>query len=350
MTIREIAIECGVSVATVDRVINKRGKVRPETEARIAKILEQSGYSKNIAARALAIRKDYPTIGVLVSSEGNPFFDEVLAGIRRAQAELTDLGVSLIVRTMHGYCADTQLKIIDELTPSISALVLHPIDDPRIVSKISELQKNNIPTITINSDLEHSVRLCYVGSDYMQGGQTAAGLMCLATQGKRQLGILTGVDTILGHRQRLRGFEEYLTKTCSRIRIIARASAEDDDYQAYLATLKLLRNNPRIDTLQLIAAGLHGVCEAVLELKKNRCVCLFAFDQIPATEAAMKNGFLKAVVSQQPFEQGYQAIRAAQNVILTGSPVNEKVIMENQIYIYENLKSINVKAGKLDKI
>lgn len=337
MTIREIAAMCGVSTGTVDRVINGRGKVRPDTEARVLKALEKAGYTKNITARALAIHKAAPIIGVVVSSEGNPFFDEVLSGFRRAEADVADFGMTVAIETMRGYNTVEQLRRIDRLAETISALVLHPIDDPRIAAKIADLNAGGIPTVTVNSDLEHSQRRCYVGSDYARGGQTAAGLMRLATHGKRRLGIVTGVDTLLGHRQRLRGFETHLTATCPRIEIVARRSAEDDDDRAYAATRAMLRADPMIDTLQIIAAGLTGVCEAIRDLKMEKQIRLFAFDHIPATKAQMESGLLKAVVCQQPFQQGYQSVRAAADIILSGAPSSEKLIMENQICILENL-------------
>ena len=336
-TIREIAAECGVSAATVDRVLNGRGKVRPATEARILEALEKAGYTKNIAARALALRKDSPTIGIVIASEGNPFFDEVLAGIRRAEAEVMDFGVSVKLRTMRGYHTQEQLQHIHDLAPDISALVLHPIDSPRIVEAIEELSQRAVPTVTVNSDLEHSERRCYVGSDYVKGGQTAAGLMHLATLGKRRLGILTGVDTLLGHRQRQHGFESHLKAISPRIETVARRSAEDDDEQAYAATRAMLRADPMIDTIQLLAAGLTGVCEAIRDMGLEKRIRLFAFDNIPATESMMRNGLLEAVVCQQPFQQGYQAVRAALDIVLSGAPSSERLIMENQICILENL-------------
>ena len=337
MTIREIAEKCGVSTATVDRVINGRGKVRPATEARVLDELSAAGYSKNIAARALALRKDSPTIGVIVASEGNPFFDEVLVGIRRAEAELADLGVSVLLKTMRGYNAEKQLAKMEEMAEKVSALVLHPIDDPRIAAGIADLAARGIPTITVNSDLENSARRCYVGSDYVKGGQTAAGLMRLATHGERKLGILTGVDTLLGHRQRLHGFESHLEAFCPRIEIVDRRSAEDDDERSYLATRDMLREHPEIDTLQVIAAGLQGVCAAVEEETRTRRLELFAFDNIPATEHKMQSGLLRAVVCQQPLQQGYQSVRAALDIVLSGTIASERLIMENQICILENL-------------
>ena len=77
MTIKEIAAMCGVSRGTVDRVLNHRGRVKPETEQAVRAALEQAGYTKNIAGRALTVRRLAPRIGVVLCCLGNPFFDEM---------------------------------------------------------------------------------------------------------------------------------------------------------------------------------------------------------------------------------------------------------------------------------
>ncbi len=337
MTIREIAEQCKVSTATVDRVLNSRGKVRPDTERKILKALEKAGYTKNIAARALAIRKASLVVGVVISSKGNPFFDEVLEGIARAEGELADYGITLRLSLMRGYNPQEQLALISDMEQDVTALVLHPIDDPSIVQKVAELADRGIPTVTVNTDLEGSRRRCYVGSDYEKGGHTAAGVVRLALQGKARLGILTGVETLQGHRKRLHGFETHLRQFCPEVEIVARRSAQDDDESAYAATRALLEEDPAIDTLMLIAAGLQGVGDAISDMKKQKQIRLFAFDNIPSTAAMMRSGLLKAVVCQQPFQQGYLSVKAAMDIILSGAPASEEMITENQICILENL-------------
>lgn len=337
MTIREIAAECGVSTATVDRVLNGRGKVRPDTEARILAALQKAGYTKNIAARALAIQKAAPVVGLVLSSVGNPFFDEVLRGVAQAGEELADYGITLRVAQMRGYDPQRQLELIGEMQEDISVLVLHPIDHPGIVEKVAELAERGVPTITVNTDLEGSRRRCYVGSDYEKGGRTAAGVMGLVTQGQARLGILTGVETILGHRQRLHGLEGCLAQRYPHIHIAARGVARDDDESAYAATEAMLRADPAIDTLMLIAAGLKGVCDAIFDLKLERRIRLFAFDNITMTRAMIQSGLLKAVICQQPFQQGYLSLCAARDILLSGDLAYDRRIMENQIRILENL-------------
>ena len=66
VTIKEIAAEAGVSRMTVSNVINNvRGKVSPETEKRIRKIMEKYHYVPSMAARSLSSKSTH-IIGILL--------------------------------------------------------------------------------------------------------------------------------------------------------------------------------------------------------------------------------------------------------------------------------------------
>ena len=80
-TIKEIAALAGVSRGTVDRVLNDRGAVNPETAEKIRKIAKELDYKPNRAGLVLAAQKKRLKLGVILFSTGNPFFQDVLAGI-----------------------------------------------------------------------------------------------------------------------------------------------------------------------------------------------------------------------------------------------------------------------------
>lgn len=339
VTIKDIAQICGVSRGTVDRVLNGRGKVKREVELLVLDTIKNMGYTKNRAGRALRAINSKPLIGVIVSGGSNTFFDDVIAGVNKAHRELSDYGVQAEIINMRGYDVDRQLEAIESLLPRISALVIQAINDPRISQRINELKKSGIPTVTVNTDLENSDRICYVGSNYYTGGETAAGLLRMVTGSRATLGIITGVSTLLGHIQRLQGFEERLAQLCPDIVTVARTSAMDDDEHSYKATLAMLKEYPQIDCLQIIAAGTYGACKAVIHLKRDKKILVSAFDNVPTTEDMIKRGIVKAVVCQQPLEQGYLAFNAAFDAIISGSlEQREDIIVENQIKILENLK------------
>ncbi len=339
MTIKQIADLCGVSRGTVDRVLNGRGKVKPETEERVLRMIRQLGYTKNIAGKALTLKKTTPVIGVVVSSEGNPFFDDVIEGFHKAERELADYGVTLMLRTMRGYDVQRQLVLIEELMQAgVAALVIQPINDNRISHKINEIAQKGIPTITVNTDIENTCRRCYVGSDYTAGGVTAAGVMRIVTGGKANLGIVAGVSRLLGHDQRREGFERHIKTVCPDINIVQSVSAMDDSEHAYRVTLSMLRQNPQIDAIFIVAAGAEGVCRAVLETGMGDTVRVVSFDTVPATVSMMRRGLMRAVICQQPLRQGYESVMTSFDILLSGEPKQgNRIIMEHQIKILENL-------------
>ena len=75
-TIRDVGKLAGVSVATVSRVINKKGYVSKETEEAILNAMKMLNYTPNDVARRLAGKKS-KTIGLIIPNILNPFFPEV---------------------------------------------------------------------------------------------------------------------------------------------------------------------------------------------------------------------------------------------------------------------------------
>jgi len=338
MTIKEIARICGVSRGTVDRVVNGRGKVKPQTQELILRVIAEHGYTKNTVAQALTVKKKEPVIGVILCSEGNPFFDDVIEGFKKAEEDLRDYGISLILKTMCGHSVSQQLALIDDLDGRISALVIQPINSRRIAARLLALKEAGIPAVTVNTDIENSCRCCYVGSDYEKGGAVAAGMMALVTGGRANLGIIEGVHTLMGHVLRQKGFEDHLREHCPQICFIDRAPALDDPEQAYRAAREMLAAHPEIDAMFVVAAGVYDVCRAVIDAGRERDVRVVAYDDVPSTREMVRRGIVRAVVCQQPFEQGYRAAREAFDMILSGRMAeNRMLIMENQIKIAENI-------------
>lgn len=88
-TIRDVAQQAGVSVATVSRVLNHPSAVHEETRKRVLKAIRASGYTCNAVARSLSTRKTL-TIGVIVPAITNPIFALSTRGLQE-------------VSTAHGY-------------------------------------------------------------------------------------------------------------------------------------------------------------------------------------------------------------------------------------------------------
>jgi LacI family transcriptional regulator len=180
-TIKEIAALAGVSRGTVDRVLNDRGAVNPETAEKIRKIAKELDYKPNRAGLVLAAQKKRLKLGVILFSTGNPFFQDVLAGIDEKAEELANYNCTVITKQI-SFGVEAQLQTIDELlAEEVNGIAMTPYNDARIRNRINALYEQGIPVVTLNTDIENSRRLAYVGSNYTRSGATAAGLLQLMT-------------------------------------------------------------------------------------------------------------------------------------------------------------------------
>ncbi len=336
VTIKQIAELCGVSRGTVDRVLNKRGNVKPEKERLIVEMAKKLNYHPNPAGKALAARKKHPVVGVLIASEGVQFFDEVLATMHRAAERYTSYGMEVIWRSMKGFDAVEQCRIIDELKDKISGLIINPVNDPKVIEKIDECVADGLFVVTINNDVESSHRHCYVGSDYLQGGRTAGALLKMICPTALKAGVLLGSLNMLGHQQRLQGFRDVMADHPD-FTLLGVEETADDDMQAYEAARKLIADHPEINAIFVVSSGGYGTARAI-QAAGRQDITILAFDTIPSTIDMMKKGLIKAALYQHPHQQGRRAMQVMFDYLVNGSlPEKTAYIMRNEIRISENV-------------
>jgi len=335
-TIKEIADLAGVSRGTVDRVLNNRGAVNPKTAEKIMEIVRALDYRPNRAGIALAAQKKKYKIGVILFSENNPFFDEVMEGVLAKADELQDYGITTITLRVE-FDVNAQLNAIDQLlAEGIHGLMLAPYNHMLIRQKIDELVEKQIPVVTVNTDIKGSRRMAYVGSDYFRGGCTAAGLFALMTEGEVELGIITGSSNILCHTDRVQGFKNTLERSYPRIHITDIVENHDDEFESYALTRELLNTHPNINALFFAAAGVYGGCKAILE--SGRRPKVITFDEVPTTLEMLKKGVISATISQQPYRQGSKSLDILFEYLTSGIlPEEEQNIVELSIMIRESI-------------
>ncbi len=337
-TIKDIAALAGVSRGTVDRVLNKRGGVHPETKARILEIAKALDYKPNKAGIVLSAQRKNLKLGVVMFGTNNPFFEDVKKGLNDIESELSCYNCDIYVRSTPDFNENNQIEAIDELVKrGINALAIAPQNQEGVVKKIDELAKMQIPTITFNSDLPGSKRIAYVGSNYRKSGQTVAGLMKLFNPDKKlSIGVIGGTQTVLCHTERIEGFKD-MVKDDDSMTIADVVWNNDDDVTCYDVVLKLLETHPEINALYFTAGAISGGCKAVKKLKREEGMTIICHDKVPETVALVKEGLIQATVCQQPYVQGTKPLQMLFDYLTTGDEINEINYTDIEIYIKENL-------------
>ena len=339
-TIKEIAELAGVSRGTVDRVLNNRGSVNPQTAKKVLAIAKRLDYKPNRAGLVLAAQKKNLRVGVILFGEGNPFFDDVVEGIRQKEEELASYNCQIYIRWTK---VDTlqQLKTIDELLKlGVNGIAISPTNDRRLAEKINQLSKNGIPVVTLNTDILNCSRMAFVGSNYYQTGATAAGLMRLAAgrgDSPIRVGIISGSDEVLCHTERIAGFKRSAGED-DRFSIIKTIVNDEDDALSYQRTKEMLTQHPEINALFFAASGIGGGCRAVIDAGRGEDMTIITYDAIPDTVRLLREGVISATICQQPYVQGQLPLEILFAYLAAGEqPKQEFYHTTVDIRIRENL-------------
>lgn len=338
-TLKDIADMAGVSRGTVDRVLNGRGTVRQETAERVRQIAQTLDYKPNRIGKVLVSRKKSLNIAFVVFRGDNPFFLDVLAGAKAKAAELMDLGISVSFHDTSIKDPQEQASLLRELEQKgVNGIAITPIHDKFVSQAIFDLSSHGIPVVTINTDIENSGRIAFIGSDYYTSGRIASGLASLITGGSANVGIVSGSASVLCHSQRVSGFIENCKLRYPGIAVTAQCENLDDDLISYEQTRAMLQKHPDLDLLYLAAAGVYGAVRALESMNLGKKIKVISHDLIPATIDAIKNDVITATIVQQPKLQGSKPLDIlADYLLLNIKPQQELFLCECGIRIFENV-------------
>lgn len=197
-SIKDVAEQAGVSVATVSRVFSNRPHVRAEVRENVLAVAAQLGYRPSRIARNLRNQSTH-IIGLLVSDVRNPFFVEIARAIEDV-ANSHQMSVFLCNTDENPEKEQTYLHtLLDEL---VAGIILVPTQEK--VEKFRFLLESGIPIVTIDRGIEGAA-VDSVTSDNLQSAYQLTSH--LIDRGHKQIGAVIGLENSTTGRERLQGFK-----------------------------------------------------------------------------------------------------------------------------------------------
>jgi LacI family transcriptional regulator len=342
-TIKDIAEIAGVSVGTVDRALNNRGRISPEAKKRIDSIAEKLNYRKNKVAKSLANRKLNLKIAVVLHIHSNEFWDEALQGIERARSEIADFGISMEVYHCKAFDPQDQLRLIDKaIAEGANAIVIVPINHPEIIKRLNRLNEERIPFILLDSVLEGVNCFSAVRCDYARSGWMAGGLLRLISGGEPggACNVLAFFPSfsMLGHRQRMESFRLYLKKYCPQVILEKIIELPGDSFDTYRIVREELLSCPHVN--HIVYNGVHSEAGIKAIEDSGRRIKSIFFDFPPTTKQALIEGKITAAILQQPEQQGYRAIMVLFDYFTENVIPPELTIVESYMLFKESLEDL----------
>ena len=310
-TIRQIAALAGVSRGTVDRALNKRGRVKPEVAEKIWKIAEELDYHPGKRGRVLSGASGNIKIGVITQMTNSTFMLEVHRGLDEVRRELSDRGVEILEKDIDSVDEDEQLQAIDQLeNEGINALAIMPVDCDKVRSRLNRLaEETKIPILTFNTDIVGTKRDCFVGLDNRKSGYTAAGLMGMLTRGEGKILIITGSFTNSVNSHRVEGFIEEIKHSFPTLELLGVQGSSGDAAEVEQIILSTMEREPDLAGIFVACMGQSGVVNAFNQLKLQKRPYVIVYDSTPENLEALKTDAIDFLIDQECYMQGYRSVR-----------------------------------------
>jgi LacI family transcriptional regulator len=334
-TVHDVAREAGVSLATVDRVLNDRPGVRPVTAEKVAEAIRVLDFRRDLSASLLARARDL-RVTFLIPDGGNEFMahlGEVIT--RRARAAKPErLGIEL--QRIPPLDAAALAAALDALQPrSCDCALIVATEDPRVVKAVDAAARRGIAVLTLVSDLPGSARRLFIGIDNVAAGRTAASLLGRFCHEGR-VGLIAGSLGLRDHRQRLDGFRAVAAAEFPRLELVGPLEGYDDNACTEAAARQLLRAHPDLRGIYNLGAGNAGLL-AALEAA-GRPLRVIAHELTEPTRAGLRSGALDVVLDQNPVGEIRAAIAAARALALGQGADFHSEAIEIGIFLRDNLR------------
>ncbi|MGF1688056.1 substrate-binding domain-containing protein [Photobacterium japonica] len=255
-TIKDVAKEAGVSIATTSRVINNAPNTSQTAIAAVQAAMKKLGYRPNANARAL-VSKSSNTIGVLVNDVSAPFFGTMVKAIDTIASEQEK---QLLIGSGY-HDANKERNAINLLINSrCESLVVHSkgLSDDELAALAEEIPGMVIINRTVPAIADRCIALdnhrgAYLATDY------------LIRNGHRDIGYICSSHDIEDAHDRLAGYLDALRDNGIEPKDHYIEYGEPDEYGGEQAMVNLIAKNTPITAVATYNDDMAAGCLALLQ-------------------------------------------------------------------------------------
>lgn len=246
VSIRDVALQAGVSVGTVSNVLNRPDEVSAESVDRVTRAIEDLGYVRNDAARKLRAGVS-TTVGFVVLDGQNPFYNDVVRG---AEDEATRHGIAVLYGNTDEDLAREKVYIDLFEEQQVRGLLIAPYGD--VTARLQRLKARGIATVLVDR-FSGDGRFSSVSVDSVVGGRMA--VEHLIDTGRRKIAFVGGPFDIRQVNDRLAGARAAVENSSETASLEVVATSAMTVEEGVAAGARLLARPPRERPDALFAAN-----------------------------------------------------------------------------------------------
>lgn len=334
-TAKDLAEAAGVSLATVDRVLNDRPHVSAKAARKVNEAIEKLGFIRNPAAVNLARNRTYRFRFVL-PLEGDLYLQELLSQVAEVRdtlrGDFTDIDVAqLPVDNPH-----ILAKYLSSLKPdAIDGVAIMAPESPQVRDAMARLIERNIKVVQFLSGQERLPAADFVGINNFAAGATAGKIVGRFT-GQSAAKIMVVAETMRAQDsiERRLGFDDIIHRQFPQLYPLPSLETYGDERRATQVMRRVLDYHSDIGAIYVMSSEARVAVSAIEAITDIRKMTIVAHERTPFTEEALLNDRIAAVIAQNP---GH-AVRSAARIMRARVEQREQLITQGKISVEILLK------------
>lgn len=291
-----LAAAAGVSVATVDRLLNGREGVSPVTRAAVVEAALRIGHPA--VTRLMAEGPEVvPVIrfGVLLHKQGQEFYQNMAREFRTAVAQLPGVKGQLILEFSASQAPSEVAGLLRGMAGRCDVIAATAVNHPEITAAVEELRAGGLPVFSLLSDFAQGVRAGYVGLNNLKVGRTAAWMISLSAKGPGKVALFVGGARWHGHDLRETGFRAYLREERPDLEVLQTIVNLETRQLTYEVMLNLLNRHPDLRGIFVAGGGMEGAIAALQRARRPGEVAVVVNELTAESRAGLAQGWVTMV-------------------------------------------------------
>ncbi|MCB1481911.1 MAG: LacI family DNA-binding transcriptional regulator [Rhodobiaceae bacterium] len=297
-TVHDIAKEAGVSLATVDRVLNARPGVREKTIAKVQGAVERLGYVRDTYAANLARQRLYHFTFVLPEGPSQ-FTDTLKAALKEATSSQIADRIVLKVVTVPLHDPHAIVRTLRSLNAArLDGVAIMVPETPQVRDAVARLKDAGVKVVALVSDLPNSARDYFIGINSIAAGRTAGLLMGRLIPREGEVLVVTNSMRSRDSLDRRLGFDQVISNDFPRLKALPSIESYDDAERMEKITREVIMSRPDIVGVYSMGAGNMPLLSALRKSERLAELVVISHELTPATRQALMDNEIAAVIAQ----------------------------------------------------
>jgi LacI family transcriptional regulator len=310
----DVAREAGVSTASVDRVLNRRGGVRPATAALVLQAASRLAYATEAELAAAGAPKPMRLVFLLPAGT-NQFLAMLGRLISTAEAQAAAYDARCRVEMIRSFNPDLLARALLRHGRQADGIAFMALEHPAVREAVNQLAERGVPAVTLISDIANTRRAAYVGLDNRSAGRTA-GYLIARFIGARpaKVALIAGSLSYRAHEEREMGFRHVFAEMAPQMSVVGLREGHDDETINYRQTRQLLAEHPDLAGIYNIGGGSAGIGRALKDARRDGSVVVVGHGLTADTRGLLMDGTMDAVITQNPHTSFLACLHAFANL------------------------------------